>query len=156
MDIRTTGPDDLDTLTDLRVAFIAEVRSLAVEALRDELRAPTRAFVGRHSGDGSLHSWLAEHAGEPVGAVSLLLYPVPPLPGESRTHAGYVLNMYVDPAHRRGGAGRALFDACIGGGEALGVRRMFLIATEAGRPLYERSGFAPNDAHLELRLARPC
>lgn len=156
MEIRPADRTDLDALTDLRVAFIADVRGLDVDELSRELRPPTRDFLARHIDDGTLHSWLAVAGSEPVGAVSLLLYPVPPLPGESRRHDGYVLNMYVAPSHRRGGVGQALFDACTAGGDALGVRRLFLIATEAGRPLYERSGFTTNDAHLELRLARPC
>ncbi len=156
MEIRAAVPSDLDTLTDLRVAFIAEVRGLDEEGLAPELRAPTRDFIERHADAGELHSWLAVHEGAAVGAVSLLLLSMPPLPGEPRHHDGYVLNMYVEPSHRRDGVGQRLFDACTAAGEALGVRRMFLITTDAGRPLYERSGFTTNDAHLELRLARPC
>lgn len=156
MEIRAADLSDLDTLTDLRVAFIAEVRDLDPTELAGELRAPTRVFLEHRTAAGDLHSWLALDGGQVIGAVSLLLLPMPPLPGEPRDHDGYVLNMYVVPSRRRGGVGQALFDTCTAAGDALGVRRIFLITTEAGRPLYERSGFTTNDDHLELRLARPC
>ena len=60
--------------------------------------------------------------------------------------------MYVNPADRGRGIARALFDACIASVPEDGVRRVVLHATDAGRPLYEKAGFRPNDDWMELRL----
>ena len=88
-----------------------------------------------------------------VGIVSIALWDLPPLPGEPRTVEAFVLNMYVDPAHRSRGVGGQLLRACLASATALGIRRFQLIATPDGRPLYEKHGFASNDDRLELQVA---
>lgn len=162
MQIRPAGRGDLDRLSHLRLEFLADVHGVPVSALTDELLEPTRTFTTSTFDAGQLHSWLAVDAGdgsdgdgELAGGVSVVLMPAPPRPGDVRAWEGYVINMYVRPPWRRRGLGRQLFDACLSGAPALGVRRFFLMATPDGRPLYEENGFATNDTWLELRLPSP-
>jgi GNAT superfamily N-acetyltransferase len=55
--------------------------------------------------------------------------------------AGWVGAIFVDEAWRRRGLGRAVTDAVIHELEAAGCRTLVLVATEAGRRLYEPMGF---------------
>jgi len=50
--------------------------------------------------------------------------------------------VWVDASFRRRGLGRALTQAAIDAAEAAGCRTLLLVATSAGRPLYERMGFS--------------
>ena len=61
--------------------------------------------------------------------------------GTANGSVGWVGTIWVDPARRGAGLGRALTQAVIDGLEAAGCRTLVLVATEAGRPLYERMGF---------------
>jgi predicted N-acetyltransferase YhbS len=54
---------------------------------------------------------------------------------------GWIGTVWVDPAWRRRGIGLDLTRATIDEAEAAGCRTLVLVATEAGRPLYERLGF---------------
>jgi GNAT superfamily N-acetyltransferase len=54
---------------------------------------------------------------------------------------GWIGTIWVAPAHRRRGLGRALTKATIDHAEAAGCRTLVLVATNHGRPLYERLGF---------------
>jgi predicted N-acetyltransferase YhbS len=54
---------------------------------------------------------------------------------------GWVGTIWVDPAWRRRGVGLAMTQAVIDVAESAGCRTLLLVATEAGRPLYERLGF---------------
>ena len=54
---------------------------------------------------------------------------------------GWIGTIWVAPAWRGKGLGRALTEAPIDAAEAAGCRTLVLVATEAGRPLYERLGF---------------
>ncbi len=54
---------------------------------------------------------------------------------------GWIGMIWVDPTRRGHGLGRALTAATVEAGEAAGCRALLLVATEAGRPLYERLGF---------------
>ncbi len=152
MQIRAVGEADLPTLCALRLEFLAEVRDLDPATLAGDFERATVEFVTGATTRGDLHSWIAEHHGVPMGVVSLLLTPAPPLPEDGRTTDGLVLTMYVRPGDRRRGAAAALLGACTAGARRLGVRRLALYATEAGRPLYLGAGFLPNDDWLEIRL----
>ena len=53
----------------------------------------------------------------------------------------WIGTIWVDPAWRGRGIGKALTQATIDEAEAAGCQTFVLVATEAGRPLYERFGF---------------
>lgn len=53
----------------------------------------------------------------------------------------WIGTIWVDPAWRGRGIGKALTQATIVAAEAAGCRALILVATDAGRPLYERFGF---------------
>jgi ribosomal protein S18 acetylase RimI-like enzyme len=67
-------------------------------------------------------------------------------PGTSEL-TGEIATIYVDPAHWRAGAGRALMDASMEVARATGYRAITLWVLEsnlAGRRFYEHFGFAPD------------
>jgi GNAT superfamily N-acetyltransferase len=54
---------------------------------------------------------------------------------------GWIGTIWVDPAWRGRGLGKALTTTTIEAAEAAGCRTLLLVATDAGRPLYEPLGF---------------
>src|SRR4051794_37297230 len=63
--------------------------------------------------------------------------------------AGWVGTIWVAPDQRGTGLGRALTEATISALNDAGARTLVLVATEQGRPLYERMGFEVVD-HYEI------
>lgn len=61
--------------------------------------------------------------------------------GTANGAAGWIGTIWVEPAHRGAGLGRALTRATITQLEAAGCRTLVLVATDQGLPLYERMGF---------------
>ena len=59
---------------------------------------------------------------------------------------------FVDPAWTRRGLARMLFDTCVAEARASGFRRLELMATLPGKPLYEALGFSA-DEPVMLTLA---
>jgi ribosomal protein S18 acetylase RimI-like enzyme len=59
--------------------------------------------------------------------------------------AGWVGTIWVAPDQRGRGLGRALTEATISALNDAGVRTLVLVATQEGRPLYERMGFEVAD-----------
>jgi hypothetical protein len=47
----------------------------------------------------------------------------------------------------------ALLEACLEIAHEVGIRKLYLRATDDGRPLYERAGFAPSDL-MDLQISR--
>ncbi|HEX5591016.1 MAG TPA: GNAT family N-acetyltransferase [Candidatus Limnocylindrales bacterium] len=61
--------------------------------------------------------------------------------GTLNGRVGWVGTIWVEPAVRGAGLGRALTQAVIDDLEAAGCRSLVLVATDQGLPLYERMGF---------------
>lgn len=117
MHIRRATPADLPHVRALRDAAEWKTQPWAV---RDAMRAPNARFFLAIDGD------------EVVGMGS----------GISYGRLGVVGNMVVAPSHRRRGIGSTILGEVLDFLEGRGVERMELFATAAGKPLYERHGFA--------------
>ena len=155
MEIRIAGDDDLDALVALRLCFLAEVGDEPDLTADAELTRATAAFFATQMAAGTVRTWLAEIEGALVGLVSVLVHAVPPMPEDPRTASGFVVNVWVDPAHRRRGIARALMVRAADDVDDLGLRRLALDTTDAGRPLCESLGYAPNPFELARPLAPP-
>lgn len=131
---------------------MAEHRGVLPRDFPEGFETLTREFLERHDRAGTIRTWLAADDDEPVGVVSMLLLDMAPMPDDPRSTDGYLINMYVDPAHRGAGVGRQLLDACVAGAVDVGVHRLLLFTTPDGRPLYESAGFVADADWLDLRL----
>ncbi len=108
----------------------ADVETAAESILRGDWgdRRVNLAFVTSHP---ESRPFVADADGAVVGTgVAMLNGPV-----------AWIGTIWVDRAWRRQGLGMALTRATIDAAEAAGCRTLVLVATEAGRPMYERLGF---------------
>ena len=85
-------------------------------------------FVTRHA---ETQPFVAEADGQIVGTGVLSV----------NGSVGWIGTIWVEPAWRRRGVGMALTQATIDAAETAGCRTILLVATDAGRPLYEKIGF---------------
>jgi len=102
----------------------------AAHALTAELKWPHRAEDWRFVA-GIGEGFVAERDASVVGTILCWKY------GEHTSSLGMVI---VSPSHQGFGIGRKLTELAL---EELGERATVLHATPAGRPLYEKLGFAP-------------
>jgi GNAT superfamily N-acetyltransferase len=71
-----------------------------------------------------------------------------PAPLDPATDAARIRAMYTDPDFTRQGVGRTVMALCEGAAAAAGFRRVEMMATMAGVPLYEACGYAPIEPFL--------
>jgi ribosomal protein S18 acetylase RimI-like enzyme len=107
-----------------------DVDEVAAAFLREDWgdRRLNLEFVTRHA---ETHPFVAEADGAIVGTGVACL----------NGTVGWIGTIWVEPAWRRHGVGMALTGATVDAAEAAGCRTLVLVATEAGRRLYERIGF---------------
>lgn len=72
--------------------------------------------------------------------------------GTASGHVGWVGTIFVSPGHRTRGLGRALTAEAIARLETRGCRTLVLVATEQGRPIYERLGFEVQSRYHTLEI----
>ena len=118
------------TGTTIRPMLPADVAA-AADAVRRGDWGDREAFFRFATGHPSCHPILAERDGEIVGTG------VATVSGR----VGWVGTIWVAPALRSRGLGRTLTEEVIEELEGSGCRTLVLVATGAGRPVYERLGF---------------
>ncbi|HEX4007127.1 MAG TPA: GNAT family N-acetyltransferase [Acidobacteriaceae bacterium] len=103
-------------------------------------------WVAKAIVEGRYVGWLTEDGGQVVAGAGLLLLDWPPHPLDPRsTQRGYLLNVYVEPSHRRRKLASNLIDLALAEARRRGIRVVALHSTEEGRRLYEASGFRPTN-----------
>jgi ribosomal protein S18 acetylase RimI-like enzyme len=151
--IRPATAADLSMLVDFRIAMFADMfaREHGSEAPRPEdpaLRTANERWLDEHLGRDYL-GWVAELDGRPVATAGLLWFAHPPGHVNVGGVEAYILNVYTRPEARRMGLAQALMERVVEEARAAGVRRIWLRASDEGRPLYEAMGFRTG-RYLEL------
>lgn len=153
MKVREAVAADIPALVALRMALFGELGELDDPLAEPELRQATQAYFSEAMGQGSARTWVVEVNGEPVACGTLALFVRPPYPGNLAGREAYLLNMYTRPAWRKRGMASALLEAMQAHAREQRLGKLWLHASEEGRALYERFGFAGNPACLECAPA---
>jgi GNAT superfamily N-acetyltransferase len=130
------APSDLDVICHHRESMFRDMG--AADATLDTMRDGFRAWLTSHLTDGSYFGFIAEDEGQPVAGVGLMVLDWPQnLRHPQASGRGYVLNMYVEPSHRRQGLARRLMERAEEELRTRGIGYAVLHAADAARPLYE-------------------
>jgi GNAT superfamily N-acetyltransferase len=148
LNTRTATPDDAPLLTAHRHAMFADMGKVTGETL-GAMSLHFAPWLRRKLTEGRYLGWIIEFDDRPVASAGLFLLEWPPHPLDpSSDYRAYLLNMYVEPTHRRQGIAKHLVHLCLDESRRRGLRIAALHASEAGRPVYESFGFAPTNEML--------
>jgi GNAT superfamily N-acetyltransferase len=153
--VRRAGLDDVVAWARLRVALMACERLVEPgTGAAAALEASIAVWLRERLDSPSFGAFVAEQGGRVVGSGGISIYDNPPGPGPT-TREAYVMSMFTEPDARGRGVARAILDALMEfAREAGGVGRVWLRASEMGRPVYLRAGFEPRDSYLQMYLGR--
>jgi GNAT superfamily N-acetyltransferase len=149
---------DTAILVQHRRLMMEEIRTLqgrefdpAAMAAMGERYAP---YLERHLADDSVQAWVVEAEGQVVASGVVTLVDWPPGPGARDSRYAYLHGIYTAPDYRRRGLARQVVNAAVEYCRALGLRRLFLHASDAGQPLYAGLGFEMVENEMVLDLAQ--
>ena len=95
--------------------------------------------------------WLATADEVVVAGAGIELSEQMPHPATLTTTRAHIVNVYVEPAHRRRGLARKLVHTVLMWCQHQNVRVITLQASDEGRPLYESLGFKPTREMILVR-----
>ena len=150
--IRQATPDDIATLTDLRVTFFEEIGDITDEKHAAAFWEATNHYLNEALPQGKFLAWVAEEDGQIVATSGLIFFEQAPTPTNLVGNEGYILNMYTLPQWRGKGIARILLEEIISYVKNTGVSQLWLYATDQGRPLYEKLGFIVLPDAMGLKL----
>lgn len=148
--VRTFQAHEWRTYRDLRLRALADApdsfaRTLAEEQGRSD--AEWSSLLASNVGSASQISAVAELGARAVGLAYGRLETASP-------GVAHLYSMWVEPAARRSGVGRALVEAVVSWARSRSARQLVLQVTEGNAPavrLYERSGFVRTQELSPLR-----
>jgi GNAT superfamily N-acetyltransferase len=149
--IRLAGVADVQSLVDLRCAFLAEVSDSG--PLEQTLVDAISAYFSRALPAGEFIAYLAEVHGEIVATSGLTYHRQPPSPQNPHGCEAYILNMYTRPAWRRRGIASALLQKLIDHARRSNSCRVSLHSLPDARSIYLKAGFVPVDAEMRLEFS---
>lgn len=139
---------------------VAMFRDMSCGELPDERDAEPLAvasleYLMEAIPSGLYRGWLAEDPGGAIaGGGGIIVQRGVPRPENLHgDEEAYLLNVYVEPAHRRRGIARLVMDAMLAWCREHTLARVVLHTSNDGRTLYERLGFVA--ATNEMRLVLP-
>ena len=160
---RIAKAEDLDALAGVMAAAIGELQKGFLSA---EQIAASRAIMGLDRqlvADGTY--FIVESEGKIAGCGGwsrrATLYGGDHTPGrdpellDPATDAARVRAMYTHPDFARRGVGRLILELCEAAAKAEGFRRLELMGTMSGRPLYESYGFTAIEEIVDARGGAP-
>lgn len=140
VEIRLIRADEAERLRTVRLAALADAPTAFGSTLADEQGQPAafwRARAERSAAGQTAATFIAERDGRWVGTATGLL-------ADGAPGGATLVGMWVDPAARRQGLGRALVEAVVAWARARGATQVDLHVTEsngAALALYRRCGF---------------
>ena len=159
--IKRVAPDTALVFRDVRLRALQESPIAFSSTYVKESQLPEQEWVRRATrwgSDAAAAMFLAFDGDRTCGIAGSLV-------DEGNAHRAHVISMWVDPAYRRAGVGKALIDAIVEWNTSIGVRETVLMVTSVNTgaiAFYERIGFTrtgltgpyPNDpAIVEYEMA---
>ena len=141
MNFRFAEKEDAVLLGNLRIAMRQERETVPPPADSEKFLQENIAYFEKALADGSYIGIIAEENGEAAGNGGICLHHHPPSYSVPNGRTACLLNMYTRPEFRgRGVAGRILAMLMQKSAE-FGCCKIYLNASDMGRPLYEKAGF---------------
>lgn len=160
--LRRAELTDVQTLIDLRIAYLRELEGFGDEVDLDALSQVSRRYFIRKMPSGDYIAWvaLARPAPSPelrgrlhakvVGTAGMFMVDRPPGTTTSHAREARLINVYVADAWRGRGVANALIGGCIETARRADVGRILVDDTPRGRRIYERAGFTVVNSIMEL------
>jgi GNAT superfamily N-acetyltransferase len=160
--LRRAELTDVQTLVDLRIAYLRELEGFADDVDLTALSDATRRYFVRKMPSSEYIAWvaLARPTASPemrgrmhakmIGTAGLFIVDRPPSVGMVNTREARLINVFVAEAWRGKGVAQSLIGACVDTARRAGIRRVLVDDTPAGRRIYERAGFTVVNSIMEL------
>jgi GNAT superfamily N-acetyltransferase len=160
--LRRAELTDVQTLIDLRIAYLRELEGFGENVDLHTLSQATRRYFIRKMPSGDYIAWvaLAKPTASPelrgrlqskvIGTAGMFMVDRPPGTTTSHAREARLINVFVQDGWRGRGVANALIAACIETARRADVGRILVDDTPRGRAIYERAGFTIVNSIMEL------
>ena len=142
MNFRFVRSDDAELLAQLRINMRRERETAPPPENEEAFLMANVEFFRKAVADGSYVGIIAEENGIPAGTGGVCLHIHPPSYSVPNGKTACILNMYTVPEFRGRGVAGHILGALVDEARQLGCCKIFLNASDMGKPLYQKFGFS--------------
>jgi GNAT superfamily N-acetyltransferase len=129
------------------------LKGLSIDDARVQaVEAAYREKLEQEMPDGRCRAWVAKTDRQIIASGAMSLVSLVPVPGDLNRFVAYLHSIYTDSSHRHRQCARKVVERAIRECRALGIRRVLLNASDAGRRIYEQAGFCALPDAMRLFL----
>lgn len=147
MEYRKATPEDIDLIIELR--RIQLIHEQAQEEV--EIKHYMKAFFEKVFAENRIIQILAEEDGVAAATGAVLFYEYPPGFSNPSGKVAYIANMFTSPDYCRRGLAFEIMDMLVEEAGKAGAGEVRLLASEPGRPVYEKYGFIKEEGWYILK-----
>ena len=149
--VKRAGMEDLDTLMNWRMEVLREVFAVPEQLELKELEKANRRYYQTMLETGGHIACFACQRDKIIGCGGICIYQDMPSPDNPTGQCAYLMNIYTRPRFRQQGVGEKIVNWLIGQSTQLGITKIYLETSDAGRQLYQRIGFSPMPNYMKLK-----
>lgn len=142
--------EDIEELVRTRIIVLRAANQLSDDVDMSIVEQESYAYYKRALETGEHIAYLVYDNGKFIGAGGVSFYQVMPTYHNPSGKKAYIMNMYTAPEYRRQGIAFHTLDLLVKSAKEYGVSLIALEATDMGRPLYEKYGFADMKDEMQL------
>ena len=140
MNFEKAGIDQVDQLTNLRIAYLTEDHGHLTDEEKERITSSLPDYYKKHL-NNDLFVYICTKDIEIVSCCFLLVTEKPANPDFLNGKTGTILNVYTKPEHRHHGYAKKLMELMLDDAEKMKLDFVELKATEDGYGLYKKIGF---------------
>ena len=99
---------------------------------------------------GVCKAWVIRNGDVIIASGAITIVSFVPVPFDLRHNVAYLHSMYTEKAHRRKKCAQKIVNRAIQYCRENGIKRVLLNASDAGKPVYEKAGFASSPETMRL------
>lgn len=141
---------DMEELIKTRIIVLRAANKLSDDADMSLVEQNSRAYYKYALETGEHIAYLVYDKDKFIGTGGVSFYQVLPTCHNPSGKKAYIMNMYTAPEYRRQGVAFHTLDLLVKAAKSRGVSQIALEATDMGRPLYQKFGFAEMVNEMEL------
>lgn len=136
---------DIPTLTKHHCEMFVEIwenndESITVETL-NEIEKSYADKLKKQLGDGSCTVWIVKNYNEIVASGGITVCSFVPTPIAPSSEIAFFHSLYTEKMYRKNNCANLIMEKAIQHCKDIGINRILLTASNAGRPIYEKIGF---------------
>lgn len=152
--IRKVGVEDIDELMQWRMTVLREVFTVPPAQSLCELEKENRSYYLSELESGGHIACFAYDGEKIIGCGGICIYREMPSPDNPTGKCAYLMNVFTAPDFRKKGVGKAVVEWLTSQARSLGITKIYLETSMAGRTLYRNLGFEDMPDMMKLKSRR--